>query len=102
MKEYKNEVEAADALKLGFEKLRDEISKVIVGQDDVVRLVLTSIFCQGHSLLVGVPGLAKTLLIKTISDALNLSFNRIQFTPDLMPSDIIGAETLDNVLYLLI
>ena len=96
MKQYKNEVEAAEALKLGFEKLRDEISKVIVGQEDVVRLVLTSIFCQGHSLLVGVPGLAKTLLIKTISDALSLSFNRIQFTPDLMPSDIIGAETLDN------
>ena len=69
MKEFKNEVEAAEALKEAFEKLRGEISKVIVGQDDVVRLVLTSIFCQGHSLLVGVPGLAKTLLIKTISDA---------------------------------
>lgn len=96
MKEFKNEVEAAEALKLAFEKLKNEIAKVIVGQDDVVKLVLTSIFCQGHSLLVGVPGLAKTLLIKTISDALNLSFNRIQFTPDLMPSDIIGAETLDN------
>lgn len=96
MGEYKNEVEAAEALKNAYEKLRSEISKVIVGQDDVVRLVLTSIFCQGHSLLVGVPGLAKTLLIKTIADALSLSFNRIQFTPDLMPSDIIGAETLDN------
>jgi MoxR-like ATPase len=96
MSEFKNEVEAAEALKAAYEKLRSEISKVIVGQDDVVRLVLTSIFCQGHSLLVGVPGLAKTLLIKTISDALNLSYNRIQFTPDLMPSDIIGAETLDN------
>ncbi len=96
MSEFKNEVEAAEALKAAYEKLKKEISKVIVGQDDVVRLVLTSIFCQGHSLLIGVPGLAKTLLIKTISDALNLSFNRIQFTPDLMPSDIIGAETLDN------
>lgn len=96
MSDYKNEVEAAEALKTAYEKLRAEIAKVIVGQEDVVRLVLTSIFCQGHSLLVGVPGLAKTLLIKTISDALNLSFNRIQFTPDLMPSDIIGAETLDN------
>lgn len=96
MSEYKNEVEAAEALKAAYEKLKSEISKVIVGQDDVVRLVLTSIFCQGHSLLVGVPGLAKTLLIKTISDALNLTYNRIQFTPDLMPSDIIGAETLDN------
>ena len=96
MKEFKNEVEAAEALKSAYEKLKAEISKVIIGQDEVVRLVLTSIFCQGHSLLVGVPGLAKTLLIKSISNALNLSFNRIQFTPDLMPSDIIGAETLDN------
>jgi len=96
MKEYQNEVEAAEALKAAYEKLKAEISKVIIGQDEVVRLVLTSVFCQGHSLLVGVPGLAKTLLIKTISDALNLSFNRIQFTPDLMPSDILGAETLDN------
>jgi len=96
MKEFKNEVEAAEGLKAAYEKLKAEISKVIIGQDEVVRLVLTSIFCQGHSLLVGVPGLAKTLLIKTISNALNLSFNRIQFTPDLMPSDIIGAETLDN------
>ena len=96
MKEFKNEVEAAEALKAAYEKLKAEISKVIIGQDEVVKLVLTSVFCQGHSLLVGVPGLAKTLLIKTISDVLNLSFNRIQFTPDLMPSDIIGAETLDN------
>lgn len=96
MKEFKNEVAAAEALKAAYEKLKAEISKVIIGQDEVVKLVLTSIFCQGHSLLVGVPGLAKTLLIKTISSALNLSFNRIQFTPDLMPSDIIGAETLDN------
>ena len=96
MKEFKSEVEAAEALKEAFEKLRSEISKVIVGQEEVVKLVLTSIFCQGHSLLVGVPGLAKTLLIKSISNALNLSFNRIQFTPDLMPSDILGAETLDN------
>ena len=96
MKEYKNEVEAVEALRTAYESLRQEISKVIIGQDEVVKLVMTSIFCQGHSLLVGVPGLAKTLLIKTISSALNLSFNRIQFTPDLMPSDIIGAETLDN------
>ncbi len=96
MKEFKNEVEAAKALKTAYETLKAEISKVIIGQDEVVKLVLTSIFCQGHSLLVGVPGLAKTLLIKSISNALNLSFNRIQFTPDLMPSDILGAETLDN------
>lgn len=96
MRAYKNEVEAAESLKAAYEKLKKEISKVIIGQDEVVKLVLTAVFCQGHSLLVGVPGLAKTLLIKTISSALNLSFNRIQFTPDLMPSDIIGAETLDN------
>lgn len=96
MKEFKNEVETAEALKAAYEELKKEISKVIIGQDEVVKLVLTSIFCQGHSLLIGVPGLAKTLLIKTISDVLNISFNRIQFTPDLMPSDIIGAETLDN------
>ncbi len=94
--EHKNEVEVADNFQKAYEKLSKEIAKVIVGQDEVVKLVLTSIFCQGHSLLVGVPGLAKTLLIKTISEALSLSFNRIQFTPDLMPSDILGAETLDN------
>ncbi len=96
MEEYKNEVEAADALKKAFESLQSEISKVIIGQEQVVRLLLTSIFCQAHCLLVGVPGLAKTLLIHTIADALDLKFSRIQFTPDLMPSDILGAETLDK------
>lgn len=96
MKIFKDEVAAAEGLFEAYERLNKEISKVIIGQEDVVRLVLTSVFCQGHSLLIGVPGLAKTLLIKTISEALDLSFNRIQFTPDLMPSDIIGAETLDN------
>jgi len=94
--EFNSDKEAADALSSSFEKLKEEIGKVIVGQDEVVRLVLTSIFCQGHCLLVGVPGLAKTLLIQTISNVLNLEFNRIQFTPDLMPSDILGAETLDK------
>ncbi len=95
MKEFKNEVEAVDTLHASYENLSKEISKVIIGQEEVVRLVLISIFCQGHSLLIGVPGLAKTLLIKTISEALDLSFSRIQFTPDLMPSDILGSETLD-------
>jgi len=94
--EFKSDVEAADALKLAYEKLTKEIGQVIVGQEETVRLLLTAIFCQGHCLLVGVPGLAKTLLIQTISDALALDFNRIQFTPDLMPSDIVGSETLDN------
>lgn len=93
---YKSDVEAADALKAAYEELRKEIGKVIVGQDEVVRLLLTAIFCQGHCLLVGVPGLAKTLLIQTIASSLDLTFNRIQFTPDLMPSDILGSETLDQ------
>jgi MoxR-like ATPase len=93
---YANDVEAADALRQSYEKLRSEIARVVVGQDDVVRLVLTAIFCQGHSLLVGVPGLAKTLLVHTIATSLDLQFKRIQFTPDLMPSDIVGAETMDK------
>jgi len=93
---FSSDVEAADALKQSFEKLRNEIAKVVVGQEEVVKLVLTAIFCQGHSLLVGVPGLAKTLLVQTISKSLDLQFKRIQFTPDLMPSDIVGAETMDK------
>lgn len=91
-----NDVEAADALASSYKKLKDEIAKVVVGQDEVVKLVLTGIFCQGHSLLIGVPGLAKTLLVQTIASALDLQFKRIQFTPDLMPSDIVGAETMDK------
>jgi len=79
-----------------YAELKNEIHKVIVGQDDVVDQVLISIFSKGHCLLVGVPGLAKTLLVNTISDCLGLSFNRIQFTPDLMPSDIVGSEILDD------
>ena len=89
-----NDKEAADSLAAAYQTLRREIGKVIVGQDEVVRLVLTAVFAQGHCLLVGVPGLAKTLLIQTIAEALDLSFNRIQFTPDLMPSDIVGSETM--------
>ncbi|MBJ6108962.1 MoxR family ATPase [Hymenobacter sp. BT523] len=96
MAQYPSDKEAADALAASFQKLRQEIGKVIVGQDEVVRLVLTAVFSQGHSLLVGVPGLAKTLLIQTIADSLDLSFNRIQFTPDLMPSDIVGSETMNQ------
>lgn len=93
---YQSDVEALDAFKGKFEVLKKEIGKVIVGQDDVVKMVLINIFSRGHGLLVGVPGLAKTLLINTISKALGLSYNRIQFTPDLMPSDIIGTEILDE------
>lgn len=96
LKKFNSEVEAADSFYAAYQRLTQEISKVIIGQDEVVRLLLTSLFCKGHSLLVGVPGLAKTLLIHTISSALDLKFNRIQFTPDLMPSDILGAETLDK------
>ena len=96
MTEFKNEVEAADGLLKAYKDLSKEIAKVIIGQEDTVRLLLTAIFCRGHCLLIGVPGLAKTLLIQTVSEALDLSFNRIQFTPDLMPSDILGAETLDK------
>ena len=96
MKEFISDVEAADSLNSSYQTLRTEISKVIVGQEEVIKLLLISIFCRGHSLLVGVPGLAKTLLIKTLSSVMDLSFNRIQFTPDLMPSDIIGSETLDQ------
>jgi MoxR-like ATPase len=94
--QYKSEVEAVDGLVKKYEQLRTEIAKVIVGQDDVVEAVIISIFSKGHALLVGVPGLAKTLLVNTIAQALGLSYNRIQFTPDLMPSDIIGTEILDE------
>ncbi len=93
---YKDDVAAVDALNECYKNLRKEISKVIVGQDEVVKTVLISLFCDGHSLLVGVPGLAKTLLVNTIAKALQLDFKRIQFTPDLMPSDITGAEIMDE------
>lgn len=96
MKQFTSDKEAADALHHAYQELTSEISKVIVGQEEVVRLVLTAVFCQGHCLLVGVPGLAKTLLIQTIASSLDMSFNRVQFTPDLMPTDIVGAETLDK------
>jgi MoxR-like ATPase len=96
MQKFSNDVDAANALADSYKKLKKEIARVIIGQDEVVRLVLTGIFCQGHSLLVGVPGLAKTLLVQTIANALDLQFKRIQFTPDLMPSDIVGAETMDK------
>lgn len=88
--------EGIDLLSQKFSELKNEIHKKIVGQDKVVNQVLMSIFSNGHSLLVGVPGLAKTLLIQTLSEALGLDFKRIQFTPDLMPSDIIGSEILDE------
>lgn len=93
---YNSDVDAANALVQKYLELRKEIGKVIVGQDDIIHHTVLSIFCQGHVLLVGVPGLAKTLLVNTIGRALGLSFSRIQFTPDLMPSDIVGTEILDD------
>ena len=93
---YNSEVEAIDAFVGRYKDLTNEIGKVIVGQDEVIKKVLISVFSRGHCLLVGVPGLAKTLLVSTISNSLGLDFNRIQFTPDLMPSDIIGSEVLDE------
>ncbi|WP_210466482.1 AAA family ATPase [Rufibacter roseolus] len=96
MPPFASDKEAADALHHAYQRLTAEISHTIIGQEEVVKLVLTAVFCQGHCLLVGVPGLAKTLLIQTISNSLDLSFNRVQFTPDLMPSDILGSETLDQ------
>lgn len=96
MMKYSNDVEAADAMAARFNDLRTEVGKVIIGQKDVVEAVFTAIFSNGHCLLVGVPGLAKTLLVQTISQVLDLSYNRIQFTPDLMPGDITGSEILDQ------
>lgn len=93
---YKSDVEAVDAFVVKYKELNSEIGKIIIGQDEVVKDVLISIFSKGHCLLVGVPGLAKTLLVNTIADVLGLSYNRIQFTPDLMPSDIIGSEILGD------
>jgi MoxR-like ATPase len=94
--QYKSDVEAIDQFVLKYKELNSEISKIIVGQEDTIKNVLISVFSRGHCLLVGVPGLAKTLLVNTIADVLGLSFNRIQFTPDLMPSDIVGSEILDE------
>lgn len=93
---FESDVKALDSLKEITVKLEKEIGKVIVGQQEAVRLVVISIFSNGHALLVGVPGLAKTLLVNSIAKSLGLTFNRVQFTPDLMPSDIVGAEVLDE------
>ncbi|RLD46643.1 MAG: AAA family ATPase [Bacteroidetes bacterium] len=93
---YTNDKESFEALVKKYDALKSEIAKIIIGQDDVVRDLLISIFSNGHSLLVGVPGLAKTLMVNTLAKTLGLNFKRIQFTPDLMPSDIIGTEILDE------
>ena len=95
-KENISDVELAEQLKDSYDKVLEEVGKVIIGQTDIVTSVLLSLLSKGHCLLVGVPGLAKTLLIKTISEVMDLSFSRIQFTPDLMPSDITGTELLEQ------
>lgn len=96
MTNVKNDIEAVEQLKTAYEKLSGEVKRVIIGQDKVVKEVLITIFSRGHCLLIGVPGLAKTLLVNTLAKALGLKYKRIQFTPDLMPSDIIGTEVLDE------
>jgi MoxR-like ATPase len=94
--QYKSDVEALDAFKEKYLELKNEVSKVIIGQDEVLKGLIIAIFSRGHALLVGVPGLAKTLMINTLARSLGLTYRRIQFTPDLMPSDIIGTEILDE------
>ena len=94
--EFSSDVEAVEAFRLKFGELSAEVGKVIIGQEEVVKEVIIAIFSGGHVLLVGVPGLAKTLLVNSISTALGLDYSRIQFTPDLMPSDIIGSEVLNE------
>ena len=93
---FENDVDAANAFVKKIDFLKSEISKKVIGQNKVIDQILISVFCKGHALLVGVPGLAKTLMINTIAECMGLDFNRIQFTPDLMPSDILGAEVLDE------
>lgn len=90
------DVAAVEQLRSAYQKLRAEVGKVIVGQDEVVEQVLLAVFCRGHAVLVGVPGLAKTLLVSTLAQVLDLQFKRIQFTPDLMPSDITGTEVIQD------
>lgn len=85
-----------DHLRTAHKKMRAEIGKIIIGQEKVLDELLMAIFCRGHALLVGVPGLAKTLMVSTLSQALDLSFKRIQFTPDLMPTDITGTEVIQD------
>lgn len=96
MTQFKSDVEAMEALVEKYKAVKSETAKVIIGQEEVIRNIIISIFSNGHALLIGVPGLAKTLMINTIAQALGLNYSRIQFTPDLMPSDIIGSEILDE------
>ena len=90
------DLKAAEQLTEVYGKLRQELSRTIIGQSEVLKQVLVALFCQGHCVLEGVPGVAKTLMISSIADLFSLKFSRIQFTPDLMPSDITGTEILDE------
>src|SRR5208283_812781 len=90
------DVQAVEHLRAAHKKLREEMAKVIVGQQDVLDQLLMAIFCRGHALLMGVPGLAKTLMVSTLAQTLDMTFKRIQFTPDLMPSDITGTEVIQD------
>src|SRR5262252_8656355 len=90
------DVQTVEQLRAAHRQLRQEIGKVIVGQENVLDQLLMAIFCRGHALLMGVPGLAKTLMVSTLAQALDLTFKRIQFTPDLMPSDITGSEVIQD------
>src|SRR5438876_7325852 len=91
-----DDIQAVQQLRAAHQKLRGELGKIIVGQEAVLDALLMAIFCRGHALLVGVPGLAKTLMVSTLAQALDLSFKRIQFTPDLMPTDITGTEVIQD------
>jgi len=91
-----DDIEAVKALNVAYKKMTEQLARVIVGQNEVIEQILVAIFCRGHALLVGVPGLAKTLMVSTTSQLLHLTFKRIQFTPDLMPSDITGTDVLEE------
>ena len=91
-----DDVQSAEMLQAACQRTMEQVSKVIVGQQDVIQQLLIALFAQGHCLLIGVPGLAKTLIVRTLSRALSLDFNRIQFTPDLMPADITGTEVIQE------
>ena len=91
-----DDLEAVKALNVAYKRMTDQLARVIVGQNEVIEQVLVAVFCRGHALLMGVPGLAKTLLVSTLGRVLRLTFKRVQFTPDLMPSDITGTEILEE------
>src|ERR1700712_2198395 len=91
-----DDLKLVDVLRQGRDALQKEMAKVVIGQKDIIDQILMALFCRGHALMVGVPGLAKTLMVRTISQILDLSFNRVQFTPDLMPSDIVGTDVIEE------